>query len=125
MSSDYDRALDAVYAALQEAVDLIDQQLDSPGAMRDALKHVRERLEDLQTEAVIREAANEEQSAALGVLRTQCNRAYRQRDQAYRAFRIANQRLAAWERVIERAKRSGDPDLVAQIRYFLSSHNEP
>jgi uncharacterized membrane protein YccC len=119
-ASEMQRKIVSAFQAIENAHELIRQYLDGPLTMHDALDAVKVCIEAIDTEADIKEATIAEISAALGVLRTQRDDAYRERDRAIRAYKIANETAAFWNRVAELVARHGNEDLAKQIRYLLS-----
>jgi hypothetical protein len=119
-ASDIQREIEGAYQAIENAHALIQQHLDGPMTMHDALNAVKTRIEAIDTEADIKEATIAEQLTMLSVLRTQRDDAYRDRDRAIRAYKIANETAAHWNRVAELVARCGNEDLAKQIKYLLS-----
>jgi hypothetical protein len=119
-ASDMQRELEGAYQEIENAHELINQHLDGPMTMHDAINAIKARVEAIDTEADIKEATIAEQLTMLSVLRTQRDDAYRDRDRAIRAFKVANETAAYWNRVAELVARSGYQDLAKQIKYLLS-----
>ena len=119
-ASEIQREIEGAYQAIENAHEMIRQHLDGPITMHEALNAVNVRIEAIDTEADIKEATIAEQLTMLSVLRTQRDDAYRDRDRAIRAYKIANETAAYWNRVAELVARCGNEDLSKQIKYLLS-----
>src|SRR5215218_7957931 len=113
-----DQEIDKVHKAIQDARTLIDEQMDGPCTMRDALKAIEERLGNVETEASILGDLLNDMMEGIARMRKQRNETIRQRDYLLRNRGIWDD-SAAWRRVIYGLEVAGYKELAEKIEAVI------
>ena len=117
-TSQIDREIRKTLDSIDDARTLIDEQMDGPCTMRDALKAIEEHIGSVETEAAILGDLAGELMESVVRMRKQRDEATRQRNYLVRNRGIWDD-SAAWRRVIHSLEQSGHPDLAEKLKKLI------